>query len=149
MPLLAGVSARDPTDLSQICPLHLKAAPETLPSWGDLKAKGPLHLKWDWQERKRRESQCSLLWPVWSGGGGQPCPEAPICPLKGCLGPRPYGHLQCRCDPLRTATIEGNGDSAGSARSGDFHGEGGQTCHLQPRRPLGAPSGGCWGVVGL
>lgn len=32
---------------------------------------------------------------------------APICALKGCSGPRPYGHLPLCCDPLQAATIEG------------------------------------------
>lgn len=44
LPLLAGVRARDPTVLSQICLLHFKAVPETLPSRGDLRAKWPLNL---------------------------------------------------------------------------------------------------------
>lgn len=69
---------------------------------------------------------------------------APNCALKGCLGPRPSGRLQSHLDPLRTATIEGNGGSAGSAWSGDFHGEGGQVCHLEPHILVRVHSGGCW-----
>lgn len=41
------------------------------------------------------------------------------------------------------ATIEGNGGSAGSAWSGDFHGEDGQVCHLEPYRSLRVHSEGC------
>lgn len=140
--LLARMS-QDLTLFSQIWPLHFKAVPETLPSWGDLKAP---NLKWGWQERNRKKDQFSWILLMWGGGGGSPDLGAPICALKGCLGPRPYGRLQLCCDPLQTATIVGNGGSAGSAWSGDFHREGGQACHLEPHTPTRALSRDCWGL---
>lgn len=68
-------------------------------------------------------SVCSCLSVQWGEGLALAWPGrgAPICVLKGCPGP--CGPLQLPWDPLGTATIEGSGGSAGSARSGDFHGE--------------------------
>lgn len=140
--LLARLS-QDPRLLSQIWLLHFKAAPETHPSWGDLKVP---NLKWGWQERNRRKEQFSWIALLCGGGGlegASPDLGAPICALKGCLGPRPYCCLQLCCDPLQTATIVGNGGLAGSAWSGDFHGEGG------PALPPGAPQALCRGCSGL
>lgn len=98
------------------------------------------------QEGRTVQLESAPVWWWWGGGrleGASPDLGAPICALKGCLGPRPYCCLQLCCDPLQTATIVGNGGLAGSAWSGDFHGEGG------PALPPGAPQALCRGCSGL